>query len=93
MVTDEYDELIISGDFNSDSNQGRFFKELKYFIDAFELDSPDMDTLPYEFYAYISRYINCTISWLDELLTSTNNIVTNLYSFSGDAIEDHTCEI
>ena len=31
----EYDELIMSEDFNSDPNKGWFFKEFKCFIDAF----------------------------------------------------------
>ena len=28
IADEEYDELIMSGNFNSDANKGRFFKEL-----------------------------------------------------------------
>ena len=46
----EYDELIVSGDFNSDPNKKRFFKEFKCFIDAFELICPDIDGLQSDSY-------------------------------------------
>ena len=36
-IADEECELIILWDFNNDPNKGRFFKDLKCFIDAFEL--------------------------------------------------------
>ena len=32
---------------------------------------------------------NCTTGWLDHVLTSTNNIVTNVSILYGHTIEDH----
>ena len=51
IADEEYDELIIAGDFNSDPNKDRrFFKELKCCICAFEVICPDVDRLPSDSY-------------------------------------------
>ena len=52
-ISDEYDEIVISGDSNSDPNKGRFFKELKCFIDTFYLVCPDIDRLSSDSYTCI----------------------------------------
>ena len=55
IADEEYDELIISGAFNSDSNKGRFLKEFKCSIDAFELVCPDIDRILSDSYTYIYK--------------------------------------
>ena len=45
IADEEYNELITLVDFNSDPNSGRFFKDLKYLIDVFELVCSDIDRL------------------------------------------------
>ena len=85
----EYDELIIAGDFNGDPNKGRFFNELKCFIDAFELACTDIDRLPSDSYTYINRNHSCSTSWLDHIVTSKNNIVMNISIMYGYTVEDH----
>ena len=52
IADEEYDELIIPGDFNSDPSKRRFFKQLKCFIDVFEFICPDIDRLPSDSYTY-----------------------------------------
>ena len=69
IVDEEYDELNISGDFNSDPNEERFFKELKCFINAFELVYSDIERLPSGSYTYISRNQIYSNSWLDHVIT------------------------
>ena len=64
---EEYDEQIISGDFNSDPNKRRFFKELKCFIDAFELDCPDIDKLKSDSYTCINKNQIFSTSWSDHM--------------------------
>ena len=72
---EEYDELIISGDFNSDPKKGRFFNELKCCIDVFELASPDIDRKPSVSYSYISRNQIFSNMWLVHVITVKNIIV------------------
>ena len=89
----EYDELIIAGDFNSDPNKGIFFNELKGFTDFFELVCADTDRLSSDSYTYINSNQCVSISWLDHIVTSKNNIVMNISIMYGYTVEDHLRDI
>ena len=78
----------MSVDFNCHPNKGTFLKELKCFIDAFELVDPDMNILLSDTYKYISRNRNCRTSWSDHVLALTNNIVTNMSILYEHHLED-----
>ena len=64
---------------------------MKCSIDAFELVCPYIDRLPSDSYTYMSRNQICSTNWLwlDHVITSKNDIVTNVYNLYGYTIEDH----
>ena len=97
IANEEYDELIISGNFHSDPNQNKFYKESKCCIDVYELVCPDIDRLPTDSYACISRNKICSTNWLDHVITLKNHIVMNnieyIYSTWIYYRSSYSCEI
>ena len=72
-----YSEIIISGDFNCDPTKGRFFNELSDLSSNHGISIYDVVKLPANSFTYISRNNTCSTSWLDHLLTSNDELISN----------------
>ena len=88
-MSEDFDEVIIAGDFNADPNKGRFFKELKSFSNENSLIIIDNEALPANSYTYVSSNDSGGTSWLDHVLCSSANIVANINISYGHTFDDH----
>ena len=89
ISSEDYDELIIAGDFNCSPYKGRFFSYFKEFLQSQSLFAADIDQLPIDSHTYISSNTSCSTNWLDHIVTSNNNIIKNINIMYGFCFEDH----
>ena len=87
--TEAFDEIIILGDLNADPSKGRFFRELKSFIDDHTLYLNDVNSLPATSYSYVSSTSVCSSSWIDHVAVSRPELTTNHNILYGYAVYDH----
>ena len=83
------DELIIAGDLNCDPFQGRFYTKLKSVLDEYSLNLVDLISLPADSYTYISSNSICSTSWLDHVISTSNEIVQDIKILYGVVFDDH----
>ena len=84
-----YDETLLAGDFNCDPHKGRFFAEYNEFANGHSLFLDDINFLPPETYTYISPNSSASTSWLDHVLTSNSDIISDIYVMYGFSFDDH----
>ena len=89
MNDENYSEIIISGDFNCDPTKGRFFCELSDFSSNHGICIYDVVKLPANSFTYISCNTPCSTSWLDHLLTSNDEIISNFRIGYDKTFVDH----
>ena len=87
-LSETVEKVIIVGDFNADPFKGRFWNELKHFVDELNFIIADYNVLPTESFSYLSP-AHSTTSWLDHVLTSDSNLVSDIKILYGDTIFDH----
>ena len=96
LASEDFDNVIIAGDWNADPNKGRFFNEYISFLRENSLFSSDTEMLPADSYSYISNNESAGTSWLDHILCSSPSIINNCAILYGYTFEDHipiNCEI
>ena len=81
--------VILTGDFNADPRKGRFWGELKVFMNSFSLFILD-EQLPQDCFTYLCP-AKSTTSWLDHVLCTHHliNFVTNMRVDYEGALYDH----
>ena len=90
ICSDEvYDDLVIMGDFNCDPTKGRFFKEFSDFAATHSLIMSDIHNLPLSSYTYISPNCTASTSWLDHVLASRDNLISEISIIYGYTMHDH----
>ena len=89
ISTENFDEIIVAGDFNCDPNKGRFFNEFSLFTESFDFYMTDILCMPPSSYTYISRNQVCSTSWLDHVLSSRSELLSNFNILYGTTFEDH----
>lgn len=88
ILTDEVPvNVVIAGDFNADPSKGRFWSELKSFTDSLLFDVADL-SLPIDTFTYLSPAHSST-SWLDHVVTSDRESITNIVVGYDRCIYDH----
>ena len=85
----EFDELIIAGDWNADPSKGRFFMEMSSFIDEFGLSIADVVRLPPDSHTYVSCNTSCSTSWIDHIVTSDLSGIGDVTIMYGETFFDH----
>ena len=86
---ENFDEVVIAGDFNCDPSKGRFYREFSNFASSHSLITSDINSLPPDSFTYVSRSSECATSWLDHALCSNGNILRNFEIMYGFTFEDH----
>ena len=89
MKEQNLNNVILTGDFNADPRKGRFWGELKVFMDSFSLFILD-EQLPQDCFTYLCP-AKSTTSWLDHVLCTHDliNCVTNMKIDYEGALYDH----
>ena len=82
-------KIVLTGDLNADPRKGRFWGELKTFMDSFSLFNVD-EQLPQDSFTYLCPG-RSTTSWLDHILCTKEviNLVTNMKIDYEGALYDH----
>ena len=88
-TNESFTDVIIVGDFNGDPNKGRFYTELANLINAHGYLVSDVDRLPLDSYTYVSANTSAGSSWIDHVVVSRSNLVTNHKIFYGSTFYDH----
>ena len=78
---------ILLGDFNADPHKGRFWPIFKRFTDRLSLFIVDL-CMPIDTFTYLSPSHNTT-SWLDHVVTTHNDLISNISVGYNMAIYDH----
>ena len=86
---ENFQEVIITGDFNADPNKGRFFNFLEKFSIENSLFISDTAELSDNNYTYISSNSACSTSWLDHILCSSQELISNIQILYGTTFYDH----
>ena len=89
ITTENFHEVCLVGDFNADPNKGRFFSDIVRFAAEFNLHINDISMLPSDSYTYISSNYACSTSWLDHILSSSRDLVSNPKILYGTTVYDH----
>ena len=87
VLGSDSDKVIICGDFNADPYKGRFWNLLKAFAADFSFKIADQ-ILPIDTFTYLSPFHNTT-SWLDHVLVSHENLISDIHVMYDLSIEDH----
>ena len=91
-----YDDICIIGDFNCDPIKGRFFQEFSAFASDHSFAMVDINSLPPDSYTYISSNAAVSTSWLDHILASHDDLVSDVSVRYGHSTYDHLpicCEL
>ena len=82
-------KIVLTGDLNADPGKGRFWGELKTFMDSFSLFNVD-GQLPQDSFTYLCPG-RSTTSWLDHVLCTKEviNLITNVNIDYEGALYDH----
>ena len=89
IKTETYSDLFIVGDFNADPLKGRFFGQLKNFYEENELIPSDIINLPAISYTFVSSNESSSTSFLDHVLCSNSEIISNHEILYGWSVYDH----
>ena len=89
LESENFQEVIITGDLNADPNKGRFYNEILKFAAENSLNIFDVENLPSDSYTYISSNFSCSSSWLDHLLCSNSDFISNVSILYGITFFDH----
>ena len=89
VTNNVYDDLIIAGDFNCDPSKGRFFNEMNSFTDNYNLFFKDIELLPYNSFSFVSRNAASSTSWLDHIVTMSDNVVIECNIHYAMSQQDH----
>ena len=84
-----FEEVVMVGDFNCDSSKGRFFNYFNNMINIYDLSIVDIERLSPDSFTYVSRRDCCATSWLDHVVSSNPNSISNLEILYGQSVEDH----
>ena len=86
--SEKADYVVIAGDMNCDPHKGRFYSELNNFMQNFNFKLADL-SLPIDTFTYIGSDQNCCTSWIDHIITSHENLISNINVQYGTSLYDH----
>ena len=89
ICQEEYEHLVILGDFNCDPNKGRFYREFSDFARSHDLIPYDILNLPLDSFTYVSSTSSANTSWLDHVLVSEQCKLLKFQIMYDYALEDH----
>ena len=87
--SEQFDNIVIAGDFNCDPNKGRFYPIFCETLEYLSLFAADIIKLPMNTYSYMSRNEACSTSWLDHVISSNLQMVSDIDVMYGLTFEDH----
>ena len=87
--SNQYDHIIIAGDWNADPSKGRFFAEMTDFVDALSMHIVDVMSLPLTSHTYVSCNESCSTSWIDHVVSTSMDKVKNVKILYGETFHDH----
>ena len=87
-------KVIIIGDMNTHPNRGQYWAELSDFTNDYNFKFADITNLPIDSFTFYSS-ANDVVSWIDHILVSDLDIVSNIQIRKDLTISDHfpiSCE-
>ena len=88
LLETDFDQVVLSGDWNADPAKGRFYKELSAFVSTFSLSLVDVGALPADSFSYVSGNGSLGTSWIDHTISS-DGFVDKCKILYGYTFEDH----
>ena len=88
-------KVIIIGDMNTHPNRGQYWAELSDFTSSYNFKFADITNLPIDSFTFYSS-ANDVVSWIDHILVSDLDIVSNIQIRNDLTISDHfpiSCEL
>ena len=80
--------IILAGDLNFKPFSGRFYDEIVSFVTQHNLSICDVEQLPIDTFTFHSA-AHDTVSWLDHVITSNRDLVSDFKVLYGETLVDH----
>ena len=97
FVSEEtFDEIKIIGEMNCEPGKRKKIHELRSMITFHSMHWVELEQYPSFSYTYVSHNSTASVSWIEHILCSTSNLVSNIEILYGESCQDHIpiyCEL